>query len=222
MVDSNKIKYFKSKLLGWFQNNKRTFAWRDEERSCYEIIIAEILLQRTKAETVAKKYESFLNRFTSWEDLANAKEDEIGEYLKPFGLWRQRSQRLKALADEVATMGQLPKSKSKLEKLPMMGQYIINTVLTQCYGKKEAFIDVNMVRVLERFFGEREKADIRYDPYIQELSKKVIYRKSHQETIVLNWAILDFAASVCKSKTPFCTNCILKRKCNFYFNSKKV
>jgi len=95
----------------------------------------------------------------------------------------------------------------------MMGQYIVNAVLTQCYGEKEPFIDVNMVRVLERFFGPREKADIRYDQYIQKLSKKVVYRRKHQETIFLNWAILDFAASICKSRNPICEQCPLKRKC---------
>ncbi len=215
-MDTNKIKYFKTKLLNWFYQNRRQFPWRDKDRSCYEIVIAEILLQRTKAETVSKYYQDFLDRFNSWESLANATEDELGEYLKPFGLWRQRSQRVKALALEVKKLGGLPKTRKKLEKLPMMGQYIINAVMTQCYAKKEAFIDVNLVRVLERFFGPREKADIRYDPYIQELAKQIIYRKKHQEVIELNWAILDFAATVCKSQNPLCDICPIKRKCLHY------
>lgn len=214
MINEKKVKYFKSKLLNWFYENGRQFPWRDEYRSCYEIVIAEILLQRTKAETVSKNYLSFLDRFDSWETLAAATEDEIGESLKPLGLWRQRSKRMKALANEVVKVGQLPRSRKKLEALPMMGQYIVNAVLTQCYEKKEPFIDMNMVRVLERFFGPREKVDIRYDPYIQKLSKKVVYRRNHQEIIFLNWAILDFAASICKSQNPLCVDCPLKRKCN--------
>jgi len=92
----------------------------------------------------------------------------------------------------------------------------VNSVLTQCHGAKEPFIDVNMVRVLERFFGPREKSDIRYDPYIQELSKKVVYRRKHTETLHLNWAVLDFAAIICKAKKPLCKECPLRRKCLYY------
>lgn len=215
-MKNSKIPYFKRKMLGWFKENKRQFPWREKNRSCYEIIIAEILLQRTKAETVTKYYQGFLDRFDSWESLSNTTENEIGEYLKPFGLWRQRLQRIKALAIEVQKIGGFPKKRKKLEKLPMMGQYIVNTILTQCYGRKEAFIDVNMVRVLERFFGEREKADIRYDQYIQELAKKVVYRRKQSEVIELNWAILDFAATVCKNKNPLCDICPLKKQCFNY------
>ena len=213
-MNEENIKYFKSKLLHWFHQNKRLFPWREPGRSCYEIIIAEILLQRTKAETVSKNYQSFLNKFNSWESLAAATENEIGEALKPLGLWQQRSKRVKALASEIIKIGQVPRSRKKLEALPMMGQYIVNAVLTQCHKKKEPFIDVNMVRVLERFFGPRQKVDIRYDPYIQKLSKKVVYRRKQQETIYLNWAILDLAANICKSKNPLCEQCPLKRKCD--------
>ncbi|UPT76686.1 hypothetical protein MN086_06415 [Sulfurovum sp. XGS-02] len=216
MVDKKRIFYFKIKLLDWFQHNQRSFPWREANRSCYEIVIAEILLQRTKAETVKKYYQVFLNRFNSWESLAASTEVEIGEYLKPFGLWRQRSKRIKALAQEIERLHGLPKSKKQLEKLPIMGKYIVNTILTQCYGHKEAFVDVNMVRVLERFFRPGEKVDFRYDPFIQNLAKKIVYRQKHKETIFLNWAILDFSALVCKSKNPLCSKCPLYRKCNYY------
>jgi len=113
-MNENKIKYFKTKLLNWFYENRRQFYWRGEDRSCYEIVVAEILLQRTKAETVSKIYLSFLDRFDSWDSLAAATEEEIGEILKPLGLWHQRSKRMKALATEVVKMGLLPKSRKKL------------------------------------------------------------------------------------------------------------
>ena len=51
------IPLFQDKLLSWFKNNGRHyFAWRQKNLTAYEIVIAEILLQRTKAETVEKFY----------------------------------------------------------------------------------------------------------------------------------------------------------------------
>ncbi|MFM7022382.1 MAG: hypothetical protein ACKOXB_05350 [Flavobacteriales bacterium] len=76
-----------------------------------------------------------------------------------------------------------------------MGQYISNAVELVVYNKPSPLIDVNMARVLERFFGPRKMADIRYDPYLQELAYKVVNHKNAKE---VNWAILDFAALVCR------------------------
>ena len=60
-----------------------------------------------------------------------------------------------------------------------------------------------MARLLERYFGERKMADIRYDPYLQKLSYKVV---KHERAKKINWAILNFAALVCKPK-PKCDYC---------------
>ena len=63
MWNKNKIKYFRRALLSWFENNKRDYPWRKEGISNYELIFSEILLQRTKAETAAKHYDKFFNKF---------------------------------------------------------------------------------------------------------------------------------------------------------------
>jgi len=70
-----------------------------------------------------------------------------------------------------------------------------------------------MARVLERYFGERQLADIRYDPCLQKLSAKVA---NHALSKEISWAILDFAASICKAMKPKCVICPLKYKCQYY------
>ncbi len=81
------------------------------------------------------------------------------------------------------------------------------------YKKPYPLLDVNMSRVLERFFGPREMSDIRYDPYLQDLAYRVVDIPEPQE---INWAILDFAAAVCKARTPICEGCPLNEKCKFH------
>lgn len=54
--------------------------------------------------------------------------------------------------------------------MPMMGQYITNAFelyILNILKKKSPLLDVNMARLLERFFGERKLADIRHDPYFR-------------------------------------------------------
>lgn len=218
-VTNSGIQSFQSKMLDWFLVNSRDFPWREENLSPYQLIIAEILLQRTKAETVNTFYKKFISKYSNWSDLNNESIAAIEEFLRPIGLSNQRASRLKSLAKEMVIRNcELPEQRSDLESIPLMGQYIANAVELLIYGKRFPLLDVNMSRVLERYFGTRKLADIRYDPYLQKLAFKVV---DHPSAKHINWAILDFAAIVCKARNPHCLNCILSDSCN-YFSIKRI
>jgi A/G-specific adenine glycosylase len=206
-----KILFFQENLLEWYKQNGRSFPWRKKGLRQYQYIIAETLLQRTKAETVARFYPQFIKDYPNWKTLSNADLKKLETYLKPVGLYKQRSKRLLSLANEmVKRKGRLPKNRSELEAIPFIGQYIANAVELIIFNQPSPLIDVNMARVLERFFGPRKMADIRYDSYLQELAYQIV---SHQNAKEINWAILDYAALICKPK-PLCLNCPLSTKCS--------
>lgn len=216
-ISKKKIKFFQEKILNWYRDNGRSFLWRRKGLTHYQYIIAEVLLQRTKAETIAKFYPKFLKDFPNWKALANAKVKNIEKYLIPIGLYRQRSKRLMGLANEmIKRNGRLPKDRQELESIPFMGQYIANAVELVIFNQPSPLIDVNMSRVLERFFGERKMADIRYDPYLQTLCKKIV---DHVDTKEMNWAVLDLAALICRPK-PLCLICPLAFTCLFHYAHK--
>lgn len=212
-VNKLKVRWFQTQLTHWFKLNCRRFPWRNKSTSKYQLIIAEVLLQRTKAETVANFYPSFIRKFPSWKALSKAKEKGLQAFLKPIGLWRQRTTAIKNLSAEMAERnGRFPKTREEIEKIPAIGQYIANAVLMFCHGQPQPLLDVNMARVLERFFGPRKLADIRYDPYLQQLAKDVLPKMKFRE---FNWAILDFASLICRVKKPFCRKCCLSRRCRY-------
>jgi A/G-specific adenine glycosylase len=218
-VPVDKVKFFQQKILTWYSISGRTFYWRRKGLSNYQYIIAEVLLQRTKAETVAKFYPNFIGEFPNWASLANASLKKIAKHLKPVGLYTQRSVRLKNLATEmIKRNGRLPKNREELESIPFMGQYIANAVELVIFNQPSPLVDVNMARVLERFFGPRQMADIRYDPYLQSLARKIV---DHVDTKKINWAVLDFAALVCKPRNPACNICLIKSKCLYFLTLKQ-
>lgn len=208
------ISEFQLKLLNWYKSNGRSFPWRKKSLTQYQIIIAEALLQRTKAETVSKIYHRFIFDVPNWNTLARIDIATIEQYLRPIGLYRQRALRLKSLALEmVKRKGKLPQARSDLESIPFIGQYIANAVELLIYNKPSPLVDVNMARLIERYFGKRKMADIRYDPYLQKLSHRVV---KHPMTKEINWAILDFAALICKARTPICKSCVLNENCTYF------
>lgn len=213
VIEEDKVMYFRKKILAWNQKAKRNFPWRSGKCSPYQIVIGEILLQRTRAEVVSSFFPEFITKYPSWTSLSSSSLVKLEDSLKPLGLWKRRALSLHSLANAVTSKGgELPASRQELESLPAIGQYIASAVLTLCYGKREPLLDVNMDRILERFFGPRKMADIRYDPYLQLLSRKVL---SHGNARDINWAILDFAALVCKAKKPDHDSCVLASKCSY-------
>ena len=171
--------------------------------TAYSYIIAEVLLQRTKAETVAKFYPEFVSRFPGWTSINSASLEYITDILRPLGLYKQKATRLKKLAQEMVLLNEvLPEEKTQLENMPFFGQYIVNAILLFVQNKPAPLLDINMSRLLERIFGERSLSDIRYDKYLQKLSHDFV---NHTRTKELNWAILDFAAIVCKPKPNVCS-----------------
>ena len=210
-ITKNLIVQFQKGLLDWFEKNGRDFPWRKGEKTVYHVIIAEILLQRTKAATVAKYYPVFLQKYPNWKKLGLANENELQDILKPLGLHVQRAKRLFKLSREMKIRrGRFPKIRSEIEQMPMIGQYIANAFELLVQNRKTPLLDVNMARILERYFGPRKLSDIRHDPYLQELSYRVVAVDNPK---AMNWAILDYAQLVCKARKPLCHNCSLSTRC---------
>ena len=212
------IQHFRAEMFEWYRNHGRRFPWRKPSASNYDKIIAEVLLQRTRAETVAQFFPTFVARYPWWSQLAKANEDELIELIRPVGLWRRRSTTLINLAAQMTKRnGIFPKDLKEIEALPGVGQYIANSIMLLCHHCPRPLLDTNMARVLERYFGPRKLSDIRYDPYLQRLAITVV---DCPDSVVLNWAILDFAARICSIRSPKCSQCALASGCRFAQESR--
>ena len=208
------VQRFQRRVLNWFGKHGREFPWRKASTSKYEHIIAELLLQRTRAGTVASFFPNFIREFPSWEKLASASELQLQHNLQPIGLWRRRATSMRALAREMTKRrGRFPKYREEIEALPGVGQYVANSVFLFCYDQPEPLLDTNMARVLERVYKPRQLADIRYDPYLQSLARRIVHCKKPRD---INWAILDLAALVCVVGTPRCESCPIAKLCSYY------
>jgi len=200
-------------LVSWYSESGRTFPWRNPGASEYERIIAEFLLQRTRASTVASHLAAVLVSAPDWHYLAQIPQDRLESLLRPFGLWRNRARTLHALADRmVSQRGRVPKTLDEVAQLPGAGQYLARAMLLIAYGVPGALLDSNMARVLERRFGPRQLSDIRYDPRLQAVASAMT---ACDRSLDVNFAILDLAADVCKSNKPICSVCPIRCGCPY-------
>ncbi|MEQ8599911.1 MAG: hypothetical protein RLP98_08290 [Devosia sp.] len=208
-----RITRIRTALVRWFEDHGRDLPWRALRASTFEKICVEVLLQRTRAETVAGIYESFFERFPNWASLAAAKREELETHLKPIGLWKRRAVSIQGLATYADARGGLfPSDAREHAAIPGVGQYVSNAILLFQHGEARPLLDVNMARVLERVVRPRVLADIRHDPWLQEAAEWLV---KHDRPEIVNWAILDYAAAFCKARSPSCGECRLKHSCSW-------
>jgi len=216
IIDPQKSYYFRNKILGWYDSNKRSFPWR-RTKNPYYILVAEILLQQTDAAKVAKEYSSFIKAFPKPRKLAAASKSSVSRFISKLGL-DYRVNRLISIARELEKKfnGRVPDTEEKLLKLPGIGPYIANAVLSSAYNKRTAVLDTNIVRILDRFFGiKSSKPRPRTDPMLWLVAHQLLPQKTNM-CKTWNYALLDFGALVCSHYSPICKECPCRRKCSYF------
>ena len=164
-----------SRLLSWFGDYGRQFPWRNNTIEPWQVLVVEILLQQTRAERIAEFVPAFLADFSSLHALAATDEPMLAQRLAPLGLQNRRAGRLVALAGVLlARDGRVPNSKPELQSLPGVGPYVAAAYLSTVLQEPEPMVDVNMARLIERLYGPRTLADIRYDPHINSIAHRLI------------------------------------------------
>src|SRR5207249_8426314 len=78
----------RGRLLAWYDANRRDLPWR-RTRDPYRILVAEVLLQRTRVASGVPYYERFLARFPTVRDLAAARLDDVLAAWEGLGFYRR-------------------------------------------------------------------------------------------------------------------------------------
>ena len=196
-------------LLRWGRRNARAYPWR-EELPLWQALIAEVMLQRTRADQVVPTFNEFRVRFPSPSALARASNKELSMLVKPLGL-RWRARLLYRLTQRIAQMdGSLPLDQQALEALPGVGPYAAGALLSLHANRRAVLIDSNFVRVLCRMVGVAYDGETRRKRWIRDLSEAFTPPRAHR---AYNYAVLDLAALVCRPRTPDCRQCPVLRWC---------
>ena len=209
-IPKKSISHFKKNITVWGRKNYREFTWRSSTTD-YQILVAEILLQRTKAKQVESTYLEFLDEYPNFDALNKAEITEIEKQLYPLGLFKERAMRLKQLSAIITKDydNNIPTDLLILKKLPGIGEYVARAFL--CFGKNKriAIIDANVVRLYKRYFGIKTKSELRRNKTFIELVDSILPNKAKE----FNYAILDFTNKICKPRIPDCNNCPLVKYC---------
>lgn len=207
------------RLVEWYKEKGRMFPWRMKGLRPYEILIAEMMLQRTRAEMVMKAYSGFLRRYPDPQSLAIESIENIALALKPLGLYKRRAKWMKTAAEMLLKKydGKVPDEPAALAELPGLGMYNVNAILCFAYNKPVPLIDINVARVLGRVASIDVQGDLRKNKNLHNLAAKLVPETGFKE---FNWALVDMGAIICTPKDPKHDECPIAHVCNFVLQQK--
>jgi len=198
-------------LLNWYRANARTLPWRREPRDPYHVLVSEVMLQQTQVDRVVPRFESFIERFPTFEILARASEEEVLEEWSGLGYYR-RARMLHSLAKEVMKRPDgLPQTAGELVKLPGIGPYTAAAVASLAFAETEPVLDGNAMRVGARVLAMQD--DTRSARSRRRLKSWIAGLMEGNPPGEINEALMELGATVCVPKGPDCDRCPLASVC---------
>ena len=184
-------KQFQQDLLEWSEGNLRSFPWREDDATPYEVLIAEIMLKQTRSPTVGEIYVEFIKEYPTLEHLAEADREELIEIIQPLGLYNYRADAFMEIAERAADGG-LPEDEDELSDLPQVGPYVLNATLCFGFDEERPIMDTNVERIYGRVF-KGDGVDKFDETKLWALAEEMLPEGRARP---YNLALLDFGYSV--------------------------
>jgi A/G-specific adenine glycosylase len=194
-------------ILDWYAVHGRALAFR-RTSDPYAVLVSEVIAQQTQAERAAARWERFMTRFPSVEELASASPADVlrewqglGYDRRGLALWRAA----RIIRDEHG--GHVPVSIEALEALPGVGPYTARAVGAIAFGLPVGAVDVNVERVVSRIAGAGKR--------LRRTDVQATADGIAETTDPATWAhaVMDFGATVCRPRNPRCDDCPVRASC---------
>ena len=189
---------FVNKLLCWGSNHQRKFPWR-ETKNPFRILIAEMMLQKTNAEKVAKIYPGFIRKYRTPYLLARADVRVLKKELHYLGI-HARAKRMKLAAAKIEKEfnGKVPQNREAILSLPGAGPYVTNAVLCFAFNEDVSLVDTNVINILKKILRIKSKQKRpRNDQRLWLMMERMIPRGRGK---LFNRSIIDLSAYIKKNK----------------------
>jgi A/G-specific adenine glycosylase len=160
------------------------------------------MLQQTQVERAIDRFERFIARWPTVEDLAGATNTDVLTEWSGLG-YNSRAIRLRDAARIVTSDG-WPDSVEGLTELPGVGPYTAAAIASIAFGSQVPAVDTNLKRVISRWRG-------------QALSGSSLQTAANDElgSPAGDWnqSLMDLGSSFCTTRNPLCSECPVSEWC---------
>ncbi|HEY5730302.1 MAG TPA: A/G-specific adenine glycosylase [Anaerolineales bacterium] len=208
-----------TRLLNWYNKNKRTLPWRGHP-DAYAVWVSEIMLQQTRVEAVIPYFEKWMRLFPTIRVLAKASERDVLNAWEGLGYYSRARNLYKAAKIIVKDHGGiLPRDGGQLIKLPGIGRYTAGAIASIAFGMDEPALDGNLKRVYARLFDISAPVDSATgEKLLWDIARDNLPNGKAGD---FNQALMDLGATICVPKKPRCMICPLTGFCKARANGSQ-
>jgi A/G-specific adenine glycosylase len=245
-VDSGDPVELRAAVLRWFAGHRRWLPGR-EAREPWRVLVTEVMSQQTQIERSLVRAEAFCQQYPAPESLARASTADVVRAWAGLG-YNRRALALREAARAIVDRhdGRVPADLAHLVALPGIGPYTARAIAARAHGLAVMPIDVNVRRVLGRLTGTHRPAAMQAlgdaiagalpaaDPPAaahaavssgappglrgpRDMSGGAV-PSAHPGDVAD--ALMDVAATVCRTRDPDCDACPLHPWCAWHARSE--
>jgi endonuclease III len=200
--------------------------WRDPLPPVDELI-STILSQNTNDRNRDLAFNSLKSRFSSWEAVMSAKDEEIIQAIRVAGLANQKGPRIKVVLNEInqergnldlSFLGEMPleDARSWLLKFKGVGRKTAAIVLQFSLNRPAFPVDTHIYRVTGRLGVRPVNMNVEQTHFLMEESvDPEKYYAGHLNLIRLG-------RETCHARKPNCANCPVNDLCAYYKTTQNI
>jgi len=212
MPDTNPLE---RPLARWFARQARDLPWRAADRTPWQVMVSEYMLQQTPVDRVLPAWQAWIERWPTPADCAAAPAD------LPVRMWGRlgyprRARRLHEAARLITSEfgGEVPSDRESLLSLPGVGDYTAAAIQSFAFGIRSVVLDTNIRRVIARAVTGTA-LPLPHVTTAERLLADDLTPRSPRASAIWNAAIMELGALVCTARAPQCEECPLADQCRW-------
>lgn len=212
MPDTNPLE---RPLARWFARQARDLPWRSPDRTPWQVMVSEYMLQQTPVDRVLPAWQEWMARWPTPADCAAAPAD------LPVRMWGRlgyprRARRLHEAARRITEEfgGEVPRERDELLSLPGIGDYTAAAIQSFAFGIRSVVLDTNIRRVIARAVTG-QALPLPHVTVAERLLADDLTPRTAKASATWNAAIMELGALVCTARAPKCAECPLADQCRW-------
>ena len=171
----------------------------------WQLLTAIMLSAQSTDKQVDEALPGLFGRFRTAEEVAQAPVEEIEEYIRSVGLYKNKAKNMKKCCEQLVKDygGKVPDTLEEVLKLAGVGRKTATLFLADAYGIPGVTVDTHVFRISHRLGWAKGKNPQQTE---QELMK--VLPRDHWNRI--NFQLIYLGREICTARKAKCTQCPLQ------------
>lgn len=209
MKTPKEIDYIYKSLSNEYPQYKNSEPESKIHKDAYQSLIGVMLSAQSQDKRTAQATSRLFALADNPWDMIKLSQSEIIEAIRPAGLFKAKSKNILATSNKLLTeyQGRVPNNQKDLMKLPGIGKKSSDIVMRFVFGVPTIAVDTHVFRLLWRLGWTDTIDESKTSTIVNDSTPQAYKYAAHMQ-------LITHAKSVCKSRQPQCSSCVLESVCD--------